>query len=128
MLNSRVREQVKTSLQGIAKKAKHDKQYRFCNLYRMINRVSLMDAWYSINKKASSGVDKVTVQEYEKNLVENLIKLEDKLKSKRYRAKLIKRVYIPKGENKLRPLGIPNTWMYECKRSHGWRKLACNRR
>ena len=91
MLNSRVREHVQTSLQGIAKKAKDDKQYRFCDLYRMINRVSLMDAWYNMNKKASSGVDEVTVKEYQENLMDNLIKLEEKLKTKRYRAKLIKK-------------------------------------
>lgn len=107
MLDSRVREHVKTSLQGIAKKAKQDKKYRFCDLYRMINRISLMDAWLSINKGAASGVDKVTADEYGKNLVTNLIELEKRLKEKRYRAKLVRRVYIPKSKDKFRPLGIP---------------------
>jgi hypothetical protein len=31
-------------LQGIATKAKEDKEYRFCDVYRLINRISLMDA------------------------------------------------------------------------------------
>ena len=107
MLNSRIREHVQTSLQGIAKKATKEKEYRFRNLYGMINRISLMDAWLDINKGAASGVDKVTAMEYEDNLVENIIDLERRLKEKRYKAKLVKRVYIPKGKNKLRPLGIP---------------------
>lgn len=107
MLNSRVREHVQNSLQGIAKRAKESKEYRFCDLSRMINRISLMDAWLDINKEAASGVDKVTAGDYEKNLSENIINLEKRLKENRYKAKLVRRVYIPKGENKFRPLGIP---------------------
>ena len=48
----------------------------------------------------------MTVEEYEQNLIENIIELEKKLKKKRYRTKLVKRVLIPKGEGKYRPLGI----------------------
>ena len=107
MLDSRIREHVRTSLQGIAKKAKESKKYRFIDLYRMINRISLMDAWLDINKGAASGVDKVTAGEYEENLVENIIDLEKRLKEKRYKSKLVRRVYIPKSKTKLRPLGIP---------------------
>ena len=68
MLNSRIRKHVQTSLQGITKKAKEDKKYRFYDLYRMINRKSLMDAWNDINRDVASGVDKVTAGEYEQNL------------------------------------------------------------
>jgi RNA-directed DNA polymerase len=107
MLNSRIREHVQTSLQGIAKRAKESKKYRFCELYQMINRISLMDAWLDINRGAASGVDKVTAGEYEENLEENIIELEKRLKEKRYKAKLVRRVYIPKSKTKLRPLGIP---------------------
>jgi RNA-directed DNA polymerase len=107
MLNSRVRETVQTSLQGIAKKAKEDKKYRFCDLYRLINAVSLMDAWYDLNKNAAVGVDRMTAKEYEKKLIENIKNLAERLKEKRYRAKLVKRVYIPKSDGKQRPLGIP---------------------
>ena len=66
-----------------------------------------MDAWLDINKGAASGVDKVTAGEYEKNLVENIVDLETRLKEKRYKAKPVRRVYIPKDKNSFRPLGIP---------------------
>jgi group II intron reverse transcriptase/maturase len=91
----------------LARRAKESKKYRFLDLYRMINRISLMDAWLDINRGAASGVDKVTAGEYEENLTENIIDLEKRLKEKRYKAKLVRRVYIPKSKTKLRPLGIP---------------------
>jgi group II intron reverse transcriptase/maturase len=52
-------------------------------------------------------VDGVTFQEYERNLESNLADLEGRLKRKAYRARLVRRKYIPKGNGKLRPLGIP---------------------
>ena len=46
---------------------------------------------------------------YGQNLHENLKDLIDRLKSKRYRAQPVRRVYIPKaGSDKLRGLGIPS--------------------
>ena len=65
MLDSWVREHVQTSLQGIAKKARQDGKYRFCDVYRLINEEMLLVAWSDINKNASSGVDRVTAAEYE---------------------------------------------------------------
>jgi RNA-directed DNA polymerase len=107
MLNSRVREHVQTSLQGKLAKAKEDKEYRFCDVYRLIDKVSLMDAWYALNKRAASGVDRVTAKMYEKDLINNVVTLAGRLKAKRYKAKLVKRTYIPKPNGKLRPLGMP---------------------
>ena len=52
-------------------------------------------------------MDGVTFQEYEKNLEANLAGLVGRLKRKAYRARLVRRKYIPKGQGKLRPLGIP---------------------
>jgi group II intron reverse transcriptase/maturase len=52
-------------------------------------------------------VDGVSFQDYEQNLEANLTDLEGRLKRKAYRARLVRRKYIPKGQGKLRPLGIP---------------------
>jgi group II intron reverse transcriptase/maturase len=100
---------VQTSLLGIAKKAKSDKRYRFRNLYRELNDEMLRDSWRLIRKDAALGVDRVSAAEYEANLEENIKQLVERLKRKRYRARLVRRHYIPKGEGKLRPLGIPAT-------------------
>lgn len=98
---------MQTSLQGIAKKARELKKHRFGNLYQLLNREALAIAWNRNNKKAAAGVDKVTTQMFDEHLEENLNEIVKQLKEKRYRAKLVKRVNIPKGEGKTRPLGIP---------------------
>ena len=53
-----------TSLQGIAQKAKSQKQYRFRNLYGMLNEDVLRDCWRTIRKNAAYGVDRVSAQAY----------------------------------------------------------------
>jgi group II intron reverse transcriptase/maturase len=98
---------MQTSLEGIAYKARNQKQYRFFDLYRMLNEENLKDSWRYLNKNAASGIDRVSAREYEEHLDEHLRDLVERLKQKRYRAKLIRRVYIPKDNGKLRPLGIP---------------------
>ncbi len=98
---------MQTSLLGIAKKAESDKRYRFRNLYRELNEALLRDSWRLLRKDAALGVDQVSAAEYEANLEENIRQLVERLKRKRYRAKLVRRQYIPKGEGRMRPLGIP---------------------
>ena len=96
-----------TSLRGIAIKAKADGKHRFQDLYRCLNVPFLHACWKDLNKNAASGVDKVTAQAYEKKLMANIQALVARLKTYRYRAKLVRRCYIPKENGKERPLGIP---------------------
>jgi group II intron reverse transcriptase/maturase len=98
---------VQTSLQAIAKKASAQPEYRFRNLFGLLNEEMLKDSWYDIRKNAASGVDGISAYEYEQNLDENIHQLVDELKRKHYRAKNVLRRYIPKGDGKFRPLGIP---------------------
>jgi RNA-directed DNA polymerase len=97
---------VQTSLRGIAKKAQEQKKHRFGNLYEMLNEELLLDSWRYIRKDAAYGVDQVSAEEYEEKLEENNRQLVERLKRKSYRAKLVRRQYIPKGGGKFRPLGI----------------------
>ena len=96
-----------TSLRGIAKKANENKTYRFGNLYKLLNVEALREAFHDLKKKAAAGVDNITAKEYAEELESNLGKVVEQLKSKQYRAKLVRRVYIDKGNGKKRPLGIP---------------------
>ncbi len=96
-----------TFLRGIAIKAKSNKRHRFRDLYRCLNEELIYDVWKSLNKGAASGVDRVTAETYAEELQGNIQRLVERLKAKRYRTKLVRRVYIPKENGKQRPLGIP---------------------
>ena len=100
---------MQTSLLGIANKAKSDKRHRFRNLYRELNEELLLDSWRLLRKDAALGVDRVSAAVYEANLAENIKQLVARLKQKRYRARLVRRHYIPKSNGGVRPLGIPAT-------------------
>ena len=100
---------VHTSLQGIANKAASQPDYRFRNLYGLLNEDLLLDSWSFIRQDAALGVDRVSAQDYEQDLAANVQDLVTRLKEKRYHAKLVRRRYIPKADGKLRPLGIPAT-------------------
>jgi RNA-directed DNA polymerase len=100
---------MRSSLRGISEKAKRLKKYRFQNLYTMLNEFNLLESWRYVKKNVASGVDKVSAREFEKDLTSHVSRLVEELKRKRYRAKLVRRQYIPKGKDKLRPLGIPAT-------------------
>ena len=95
-----------TSLRAIANKAVQEKTHRFGGLYRLLNQANLRECFLQLRKDAAPGVDGVTYEEYEKNLDENLRSLVQRLMNKSYRARLVRRKYIPKGNGKLRPLGI----------------------
>ena len=96
-----------TSLRGIANRAKACKHHRFRDLYRHLNADFLLHCWGDLNKAAASGVDEMTAEAYEQDLQANIQALAERLRTKRYRAKLVRRCYIAKENGKQRPLGIP---------------------
>jgi RNA-directed DNA polymerase len=96
-----------TSLRGIADKANADQRHRFRDLYRCLNVELLLDCWGDLHQDAASGVDGVTGQAYAANLQANVEALVERLKQQRYRARLIRRRYMPKGNGPERPLGLP---------------------
>lgn len=98
---------VQTSLRGIARTARFDAQHRFRDLYGLLNSEMLQLAWKGLNKSSAIADDDITVKEYSQDLSANLEGLAERLRQKRYRAKLVKRRFIPKRNGKKRPLGIP---------------------
>ena len=98
---------VSSSLIALNQKAQRDKKHRFRNLYGLLNLQALYESFASLKKNAAPGLDGVRYEDYQQNLDENLQKLLTRLKSKSYRAPHVKRCFIPKAGDKLRPLGLP---------------------
>lgn len=98
---------LRTSLRGIADRARRDPKARFRDVYRLLNEANLRECFHALRRDAAPGVDRVTFDDYGRGLDANLPALVERLKRKRYHARLVRRVNIPKGGGKLRPLGIP---------------------
>ena len=101
-------ESVSRTLSALGNKAEKEPGHRFRGLARLLDRQMLGEAFSRLKRKAAPGIDGVTRDEYAKNLDENLLALESRLKEGSYRAQPVKRRWIAKaGSSKLRPLGIP---------------------
>ena len=81
--------------------------------YSLIDKVynlpNLLEAWYEVKaNKGAGGVDKESIEGFERNLNQNLKELHRLLKEKRYIPSPVRQVLIPKpSSDRLRPLGIP---------------------
>jgi group II intron reverse transcriptase/maturase len=78
----------------------------FTSLYHLINEELLHICHKEMDGKKATGVDNITKAEYEVNLGENLRDLVNRLKRKAYKPQPSLRVYIPKVNGKMRPLGM----------------------
>ena len=79
----------------------------FHTLIHHIDSEFLHEAYARTRKTKSSGVDKVTAKEYAENLTGNLDNLYQRMRSGRYKAPPVKRVWIEKEDKSQRPIGIP---------------------
>jgi len=96
------------NLQRVRKAVVKDKERQLSTLWHHVYNVDHLRAtFFQMRKKAAPGVDGVTWQEYEENLESNLQDLSGRLARGAYRAKPVRRTYIPKSDGRLRPLGIP---------------------
>ena len=71
---------VQTSLSEIAKKAKTQPEYRFRNLYGMLDERLTGDSWQGIKKAAASGVDRISARDFGEELEGNIRELVEDLK------------------------------------------------
>lgn len=83
------------------------KHKRLFTLINRVDRASLLMAHDRQQAKKASGIDKITKDEYEKNLFSNIRGLVERMKAFKYVPQPVRRTYIPKLDGKLRPLGIP---------------------
>jgi retron-type reverse transcriptase len=86
--------------------ARRDKEARFTALLHHVSVDRLRAAFWAIRPGAAPGVDGVTWAAYRQELEGNLRDLHARLHAGRYRVKPSRRVYIPKADGRLRPLGI----------------------
>ncbi len=100
-------EPVSTGLRRIAKLAKEAPDMVLVTLAHHMTFELLWEANRRTRADGAPGVDGQTAQQYERDLESNLRILLERLKSGTYRAPPVRRVHIPKGDGKTRPLGIP---------------------
>jgi len=97
-----------SALERIRQAARRDKKMRFTALlHHVYNLDMLRQAYFSLKRDAAPGVDGQTWKAYGETLEENLQDLSARLKRGAYRAKPVRRVYIPKADGRQRPLGVP---------------------
>jgi len=98
--------------QKLGQKAKQQKRFRFYSLYGLVCRRDVLEAaWAAVRRNdGAPGVDGVSIQQIAAKPESEAAFLEDmqrSLQERTYRAQAVRRVYIPKPNGKLRPLGIP---------------------
>lgn len=100
-------DEVYTKLDRIAERARMHPEWVLSTLAHVIDKAFLHEAYVRTRKDGAVGVDEQTAEEYAANLDANLASLLERFKSGSYRAPPVKRVHIPKGDGKTRPIGIP---------------------
>lgn len=101
-------ESVQIAMALIHKRAKEDKKVRFTALMHHIsNPEMLRAAYFKLKENAAAGIDGQTWIGYGEELESKLKDLSERLKSGAYKAKAVRRVYIPKPDGRQRPLGVP---------------------
>jgi len=95
-----------SALDRVREVARRDQGARFTALLHHVDLARLRAAYWAIRPQAAPGVDGVTWAEYGQDLEGNLQDLHARVQAGRYRAKPSRRVYIPKADGRLRPLGI----------------------
>jgi RNA-directed DNA polymerase len=95
---------VSTKLAGLVARAR--KEARLTNVVQYVDEELLRLAFRSLRKQAAPGVDGQSYEDYAANVDENVKDLHARLTTGRYQAPVIRRVYIPKANGKLRALGI----------------------
>lgn len=93
-------------LSGLRARAQTEKKEKFTNLYSHLTVDLLRASFVALKKNAAAGVDGQTWQEYAEGYEQRIDDLHGRIHRGAYRAQPSKRTYIPKGDGKMRPLGI----------------------
>ena len=97
---------VSSDLDRVRRVARKDRDVRFTALLHHVTVDRLREAYRAISPNAAAGVDGVTWRDYGLDLEENLRDLHARVHRGAYRARPTRRVFIPKPDGRLRPLGV----------------------
>jgi len=95
------------AMERIRQAACRDKELRFTTLWHHVYNIEhLRRNYFMLKHDAAAGIDGETWRHYGENLEENLEDLSGRLRRGAYRAKAVRRAYIPKPDGRQRPLGV----------------------
>lgn len=94
-------------LSRIAEVAKQDAKVKFSSIAQYLTTEALWEAFDGLRQDAAAGVDGLTCAQYGQGLIENLRGLQERLKTKTYRAQPLRRIYLDKEDGSKRPISIP---------------------
>lgn len=96
------------ALERVRQVAREDKKQRFTALLHHAYDIErLRWAFFALKRDAAAGVDGETWRHYRERLEEHLQELSERLRRGAYRARPVRRVFIPKADGRQRPLGVP---------------------
>lgn len=98
---------MQTKLNLITEIAKRDRKGKINNAAYLLNVENFKECFKMLKKGKAAGIDGISIEEYGKSLEDNLAKLVERMKKQAYKPQPVRRVYIPKANGKMRPLGIP---------------------
>ena len=99
---------LQSALDRIRQVAKSDHEVKFTSLWHHVYNIDrLREAYFGLKRHAAAGADGETWKSYGEDLESHLVDLSARLRRGAYRARPVKRVYIPKPDGRERPIGIP---------------------
>lgn len=98
---------ISTKLARIAELARSHPERVFNSLHHVIDTAWLREAYDRTRKDAAAGVDGLDAEDYKQHLEGNLENLLERFRAGTYRAPPVRRVHIPKGDGRTRPIGVP---------------------
>lgn len=107
MTGLRAVQDVSPEFQRVVFKAKQDQRVRFTSLAHLLSPDFLKQSYRKLNRHGAPGVDGITMAAFGDTLETAIDHLWQEIRAGRYRASPVRRVYIPKANGKLRPLGVP---------------------
>src|SRR6185295_13195402 len=111
----------------IGQRVQEKKGERFNNLLSALKVPLLTEAYQRLRRSAAPGIDGITWEEYGERLDARLLDLQDRLHRGSYHPQPVRRVHIPKGDGRTRPLGIPAVRTRSSNRRCGCSWSPCTR-